>query len=512
MDCRSCPTITTNQGTPIIDNENTLKLSSRGPLLLQDFIFREKITQFDHERIPSRRVHSRGSGAHGKFVSYDNWTNLTKAKFLSEAGKETPIFVRFSQTLGDRGSSDMVRDIRGFAIKFYTEEGNYDIVGNNVPVFPIQDPIQFPDFINSGQEEPDSGYPQATAAHDNFWDFVSLTPESAHFLTWVMSPIGVPSSYRKMNGASVNTFKFVSDNKISLIKLHFISLQGLEGMEWSKVQETSGKDPDRLRRDLWEAINNGNYPEWELAVQIMDIETELDHNFDPLDPTKIWPVSEFPMIKLGKFTLNKNPDNFFGEVEQVAFCPANLVPGIDLSDDPILHGRLFSYLDTQISRLGVNFVEIPINRPHVEVINNQQNGKGRMRYKKGPVNYSPNTIAGGCPFASPSGWTTYSKPICGLKSLERPLKFGDHFSQASERWMNVSDLEREHIIDAFAFELSGVARKYIVNNVINNLLVNICPGLADEVKNRIKPRLKEDGTRIKEDLSGRIGNITHHHV
>lgn len=510
--------LTTNQGVIIVDDMNSLKFGDRGPIIIEDHHFREKITHFDHERIPERVVHARGSGAHGNFVSYDNWSFLTKAKFLSEKDKTTPVFVRFSQTLGSKGSSDMVRDVRGFAVKFYTEEGNYDFVGNNIPVFFIQDPVMFPDVIHSGKPEPHTEFPQATAAHDNFWDFVSLTPETSHMLMWVMSPIAVPSSYRKMNGSGVNTFKFVNDlDETKLIKLHFISSQGLESLEWKTVQKISGIDPDNLRRDLWESIEKGEYPEWEFAVQIMDPETEMDHDFDPLDPTKIWPVSQFPMIKLGKLTLNKNPDNFFCEVEQVAFHPGHIVPGIDLSDDPILQGRLFSYLDTQLSRIGVNFSELPINRPIVNVNNNQQDGKLRHRINRSITNYHPNTRSGGCPFAaidvnSNKGLSTFSRLSCGFKTLKRPDKFNEHFRQATDRWNNLKEWEKEHVVDAFSYELGGVAETQIIINVLKNIIYNISTELEERVRRKIVKRFNEDGTRVNIDKTGRLSKITYHQI
>lgn len=514
--------ITTNQGVIIGDDDNSLKISDRGPILMEDHIFREKITHFDHERIPERVVHARGSGAHGYFESYDDWSNLTKAKFLNQRGKITPVFVRFSQVIGFRGSSDMVRDVRGFAVKFYTEEGNFDLVANNIPVFFIQDPIKFPDVIHAAQPEPHNQIPQATAAHDNFWDFVSLTPETAHMLMWILSPIGVPSSYRKMDGAAVNTFKAISkDEKVRLIKFHLKSLQGLEGMEWKKVQEISGKDPDFLRRDLWEAIDRNHFPQWEFAVQIMDIADELKFDFDPLDPTKIWPETLFPMIPLGKLILNRNPDNFFAEIEQVAFHPGHLIPGFDFSDDPILQGRLFSYLDTQLLRIGPNFHEIPINRPIAPVNNNQQDGKSRINIRKGVTNYHPNTRSGGCPFSAMNSadnnyFQTISSLTSGFKLRQRSEKFSDHFSQATLRWASLQKWEQDHIVDALLYELGGVGEAHIIKNVITNILTKIHPDLAYLVESRLIKRFDENGHRIiinqEYELEGRLPGITHHHV
>lgn len=510
-----CPFITTNEGLIVHDEQTSLKIGSRGPLLLEDHILREKITSFDHERIPERVVHARGTGCRGYFTSYDNWEKITSCNFLNSKDKVTDVFVRFSQTIGEKGSSDYVRDIRGFAVKFYTDEGNYDFVGNNIPVFFISDPIKFPDLVHAFKPEPHYHMPQATLAHSNAWDYISLTPETSHMLMWAMSDIAVPSSYRKMNGSSVNTFKFVNkDGKVNLIKLHFISLLGLEGLEWEKVQELSGKDPDGLRRDLWEAIDRGNYPEWEFCVQLMDPEIENNLPFDPLDATKIWPESLFPLIKLGRLTLNKNVDNFFAETEQVAFCPSHVVRGIDLSDDPLLQGRLFSYLDTQLSRIGPNFHQIPVNRPKIFVNNYQQDGFMRMDNIKGQVNYYPNTRGGGCPVLAKDskynkGWITFSKKISGRKIQMINPKFNDHFSQATARWNNVNDNERNHIVNAFAFELNGVSEQYIVNNVINNILYKISPDLANRVENKIKPRFSESGHKLDVDETGRVNEITY---
>ncbi len=510
--------LTTNQGLIIRDNDNSLTATTRGPILIEDHILREKITHFDHERIPERVVHARGSGAHGVFESYSDWGEYTSAKFLNTPGKKTPVFVRFSQVVGFRGSSDMVRDVRGFATKFYTEDGNYDLVGNNIPLFFIQDPIKFPDIIHAAQPQPHNEMPQATAAHDNFWDFVSLTPETAHMLMWVLSPIAVPSSYRKMDGAGVNTFKLISNTgAVRFVKFHWKSLQGLESLKWEKVQEISGKDPDLLRRDLWEAIDKGDFPEWELAIQIMELEDEFKFSFDPLDPTKIWPESQFPPKILGKLTLNRNPSNFFSEVEQVAFHVGHLVPGIDFSDDPILQGRLFSYLDTQISRLGVNFSEIPINRPLASVNNNQHGGKMRMNIRKGVANYHPNTRSGGCPFAggdvgSAEGFRTFSTKLSGFKVRARADKFDDHFSQATDRWLCVAEWEREHIIKSLLYELGGVGEDHIIENFVNNILVKIHPDLANRFICKFEKRFDIYGHRIKEDLGGRLQNPTQHHM
>jgi catalase len=518
--------MTTNQGALVYDNLHSLKAGARGPILIEDQIFREKMGHFDRERIPERIVHARGSGAHGVFESYDNWGELTKAKFLSEKGKITPVFVRFSQVAGFRGSADTVRDVRGFAVKFYTEDGNYDLVANNIPVFFIQDPTRFPDIIHALQPEPHHEMPQATGAHDNFWDFISLTPSTAHMLMWLLSPIGVASSYRKMNGAGVNTFKMVTDDgKYRFVKFHLLSTQGLESLVWDEAVKLQGKDSDHLRRDLWESIDKGQYPSWELAVQVMDPKDELKQDFDPLDPTKIWPVCQFPMIKLGKLTLDRNPINFFAEVEQAAFHPGNIVPGIDFSDDPILQGRLFSYLDTQFYRVGTNFQEIPINRPLKAANNNQQNGFARISVEPArKTNYYPNTRSRGCPFTTADlrgnlhlvkalqeqSLTTVPVKVRGDKVRALSRSFEDHFSQARERWLLFQDWEREYTIESAVDELNGVSEQYIVDNVINNIFSKIDEGFASEVKRRIKPKYDEAGHRINPQVKGRLPNPTHH--
>ncbi len=412
--------LTSNQGLPINDNQNSLKAGLRGPTLLEDHLLREKITHFDHERIPERAVHARGSGAHGYFQVYKSMSAATKAGFLHDPGRRTPVFVRFSTVAGSRGSADAVRDARGFAVKFYTEEGIYDLVGNNIPVFFIQDAIKFPDLVHAVKPEPHHEMPQAASAHDTFWDFISLMPESMHMIMWVMSDRAIPRSYRMMEGFGVHTFRFVNaKGEGRFVKFHWKPLLGVHSLAWDEATKINGKDPDFHRRDLWEAIESGNFPEWELGVQIVEDKDEHKFPFDLLDPTKLIPEELVPVQRVGKMTLDRNPDNFFAETEQVAFHPAHLVPGIDFSNDPLLQGRLFSYTDTQLSRLGsANFNELPINRPIVPVHNNQRDGHMRHAINAGRVNYEPNTLGGGCPYQAmmkEGGFASFPEPVEGVK-------------------------------------------------------------------------------------------------
>src|SRR5512145_2660821 len=392
--------LTTNQGVRINDNQNSLKAGNRGPSLLEDFILREKITHFDHERIPERVVHARGSAAHGYFQVYESMAQYTKAHFLQDPSVKTPVFVRFSTVVGSRGSTDLARDVRGFATKFYTQEGNFDLVGNNMPIFFIQDGMKFPDLVHAVKPEPDHGMPQAASAHDTFWDFISLMPESMHMIMWVMSDRAIPRSFRMMEGFGVHTFRFIDEyGKSRFVKFHWKPILGVHSVAWDEAQKISGKDPDFLRRDLWEAIEQGNYPEFELGVQIVEEERENDFDFDLLDPTKLIPEELVPVERIGRLVLNRNPDNFFAETEQVAFHPGHIVPGIDFTNDPLLQGRLFSYLDTQISRLGgPNFHEIPINRPVAPIHNNQRNAMHRQMINQGRTAHDPNLLRNGCPF------------------------------------------------------------------------------------------------------------------
>src|SRR6187399_2592624 len=406
--------LTTNQGVPIADNQNSLKAGLRGPTLLEDFILREKITHFDHERIPERVVHARGSAAHGYFECYEPLTNLTRASVFAEAGKRTPVFVRFSTVAGERGSTDLARDVRGFAVKFYTDEGNWDLVGNNIPVFFIQDAMKFPDLVHAVKPEPHHAMPQAASAHDTFWDFISLMPESAHMLQWVMSDRAIPRSYRMMQGFGVHTFRLVNERGRSVfVKFHWNPVLGTHSLDWDEAVKISGADPDFHRRDLWEAIEGGAYPEWELGLQIFTEEQAEKFSFDVLDATKIVPEELVPVRTVGRMVLNRNPDNFFAETEQVAFCAAHIVPGIDFTNDPLLAGRIHSYVDTQISRLGgPNFHEIPVNAPVAAVHNNQRDGMHRQALNRGRVAYEPNSLGGGCPFqAGGKGFASSAEKI-----------------------------------------------------------------------------------------------------
>ncbi|WP_313711055.1 catalase HPII [Pseudomonas sp.] len=478
----------TNQGVRIADNQNTLKAGPRGPSLLEDFIMREKITHFDHERIPERIVHARGTGAHGFFQSYGNHAELTKAGFLQDPEKITPVFVRFSTVQGPRGSGDTVRDVRGFAVKFYTDEGNFDLVGNNMPVFFIQDAIKFPDFVHAVKPEPHNEIPTGGSAHDTFWDFVSLVPESAHMVIWAMSDRAIPRSLRMMEGFGVHTFRLINAQGVaSFVKFHWKPRQGVHSLLWDEAQKLAGKDTDFQRRDLWEAIETGDYPEWELGVQIVPEADEHKFDFDLLDPTKIIPEELVPVTPLGKMVLNRNPDNFFAEVEQVAFCPGHIVPGIDFTNDPLLQGRLFSYTDTQISRLGgPNFHQIPINQPVAPNHNNQRDALHQHVVHKGRASYEPNSIDGGWPKETPpaaqdGGFESYQERIDAHKIRQRSESFGDHFSQARLFFQSMSPTEQQHIIKAYSFELGKVEREHIRARQVNEILANIDLKLAAAV-------------------------------
>ncbi len=481
--------MTTDQGLKINDDQNSLKSGERGATLLEDFILREKITHFDHERIPERIVHARGSGAHGVFELYKPMGNYTKAKFLNDTSIKTPVFARFSTVAGFRGSTDVPRDVRGFAVKFYTQEGNYDLVGNNMPVFFIQDATKFPDLVHAVKPEPHNEIPQAASAHDTFWDFVSLMPETMHNVMWLMSDRAIPRSLRTMEGFGIHTFRFINDEgKSHFVKFHWKPKQGVLGLAWDEAQRISGKDPDFHRRDLWEAIDEGYFPEWELGVQIVAQEDEHKFPFDLLDPTKLIPEEMVPIEIIGKMTLNRNPDNFFAETEQVAFHPGHLVPGIDFTNDPLLQGRLFSYTDTQISRLGgPNFHEIPINKSIPEVTNNQRDGMHRMQINKGKVSYNPNSIGCGCPFQammSEGGFTSFEERIDAKKIRSRSRSFFDHFSQPELFYNSMSDDEQRHIQDAFAFELGKVKIVPIRQRVVN-MLLEVDAGLAKIVGDKL---------------------------
>ncbi len=477
--------LTTNQGVRINDNQNSLKAGERGSTLLEDFILREKITHFDHERIPERVVHARGSAAHGYFQVYESMAKYTKAGFLQDPAVKTPVFVRFSTVAGSRGSSDLARDVRGFAVKFYTQEGNFDIVGNNIPIFFIQDAMKFPDLVHAVKPEPHNEMPQAASAHDTFWDFISLMPESMHMIMWVMSDRAIPRSLRMMEGFGVHTFRFINEKgKARFVKFHWKPLLGVHSVVWDEAQKISGKDPDFHRRDLWEAIKNGDFPEWEFGVQIVEEKDEHSFDFDLLDPTKIIPEEIVPVQRIGKLTLNRNPDNFFAETEQVAFHVGNIVPGIDFTNDPLMQGRLFSYTDTQLIRLGgPNFHEIPINRPVAPVHNNQRDGYMRQTVNRGQTSYEPNTLRGGCPFQAGvdmGGFTSYAERIDAQKIRARSASFFDHFSQATLFFNSQSEPEKGHIIRALRFELGKLETPAIRVRMLG-LLAQVDKGLAKNV-------------------------------
>ena len=475
--------LTTNQGVSVGDNQSSLKIGLRGPTAMEDFILREKLTHFDHERIPERVVHARGSAAHGYFENYKPLSKFTKASPFETAGKQTPVFVRFSTVAGERGSADTVRDVRGFAVKFYTDAGNWDLVGNNIPVFFIQDAMKFPDLVHAVKPEPNNAIPQASSAHDTFWDFASLMPESTHMLLWQMSDRAIPRSYRMMQGFGVHTFRLVNEKNESVFcKFHWTPIAGTHSLIWDEAVKISGADPDFHRRDLWEAIESGNYPEWELGLQIFSEDEAEKFEFDMLDSTKLIPTELVPIVPVGKLVLNRNPDNFFAETEQVAFCTAHIIPGIDFTNDPLLQGRIHSYLDTQLTRLGgPNFHEIPINAPLKEIHNNQRDGMHRQNIPRGRVAYEPNSLAGGCPFqAGMQGFTSFPETITEDKVRGKAEKFADHYSQATLFWLSQTPAEKQHIINAFRFELTRVQTPAIRERVVS-LLVNVDLVLAQEV-------------------------------
>ncbi len=477
--------MTTDQGLKINDDTNSLKAGNRGGSLLEDFILREKITHFDHERIPERIVHARGSAAHGYFQVYESMEKYTKAGFLQNPNIKTPVFARFSTVAGSRGSTDLARDVRGFSVKFYTQEGNYDLVGNNMPVFFIQDAMKFPDLVHAVKPEPHNEMPQAASAHDTFWDFISLMPESMHMVMWIMSDRAIPRSLRMMEGFGVHTFSFINAQEAShFVKFHWKPKLGTHAVVWEEAQKISGKNSDFHRQDLWEAIDSGSFPEWELGVQIVPEADEHKFDFDLLDPTKLIPEELVPVQKIGKMVLNKNPDNFFAETEQVAFHPGHLVPGIDFTNDPLLQGRLFSYTDTQLSRLGSpNFHEIPINRPINPMHNNQRDGHMRQEINVGRVSYHPNSLGEGCPYQAKideGGFKSYNERIDANKVRERSESFSDHFSQATLFFKSMTKVEQNHIIKALRFELGKVETLAIRNRMLG-LLAVIDKTLAEKV-------------------------------
>ncbi|MDR7150665.1 catalase [Hydrogenophaga palleronii] len=476
-------TLTTNQGVLVADNQNSLKAGLRGATLMEDFILREKLTHFDHERIPERVVHARGSAAHGYFECIESLADITRAELFAEPGKRTPVFVRFSTVAGERGSADTVRDTRGFATKFYTDDGNWDLVGNNIPVFFIQDAMKFPDLVHAVKPEPHHGMPQASSAHDTFWDFISLMPESIHHTLWVMSDRGIPRSYRTMQGFGVHTFRFVNArNESVFVKFHWLPAAGTHSLVWDEAAKIAGADPDFHRRDLWESIESGLFPEYELAIQVFTEEEADQFSFDVLDATKIVPEELVPLRVVGRMVLNRNPDNFFAETEQVAFCTAHVVPGIEFTNDPLLQGRIHSYIDTQISRLGgANFHEIPINASLTEVHNNQRDGMHRKAIHRGRAAYEPNSLAGGCPFqAGPAGFVSFPQPVFEDKVRGKPEKFADHYSQAQLFWRSQSLIEKNHIIAAFRFELSRVTVGAVRRRMVS-VLANVDAELAQAV-------------------------------
>ncbi|RZJ75500.1 MAG: catalase [Flavobacterium sp.] len=487
--------LTTNQGIRINDDNNSLKAGERGPSLLEDFILREKITHFDHERIPERIVHARGSGAHGYFEVTNPIPQFTKAGFLQEMGQRTPVFTRFSTVAGSRGSTDLARDVRGFSVKFYTQQGIYDFVGNNIPVFFIQDATKFPDLVHAVKPEPHNEIPQASSAHDTFWDFISLMPESMHMIMWTMSDRAIPRSYRMMEGFGVHTFRFINEqNESHFVKFHWKPKLGTHAVAWDEAQKISGKNPDFHREDLWEAIEMGNFPEWEMGVQIIPEADEHKFDFDLLDPTKIIPEELVPVTIIGKMVLNRNPDNFFAETEQVAFHPGHVVPGIDFTNDPLLQGRLFSYTDTQLSRLGSpNFHEIPINRTISPMHNNQRDGHMRQEINVGRVSYSPNSLGGNCPYQAridEGGFASYNERVDAHKIRERSESFSDHFSQAGLFYNSQTQVEKNHIIRALRFELGKVDTTAIRVRMLG-LLSQVDYSLAEKVAEGLRLKVPQ---------------------
>jgi catalase len=479
------PVLTTQQGVPVADDQNTLRVGERGPDALEDFHFREKIFHFDHERIPERVVHARGYGVHGFFENYEPLTELTRADPFSEAGLRTPVFVRFSTVAGNKGSTDLARDVRGFATKFYTRQGNWDLVGNNIPVFFIQDAIKFPDVIHAAKQEPDRGFPQAQTAHDNFWDFVSLLPESTHMLMWIMSDRAIPRSFRFMEGFGVHTFRLVNaEGQSTYVKFHWKPKQGLQSVVWNEAVKISGADPDFHRRDMWDAIQRGDFPEWELGLQLFGDDFADRFGFDILDPTKIIPEEEVPVRRVGRMVLDRLPENFFADTEQVAFCTQNVVPGIDFTNDPLLQGRNFSYLDTQLKRLGSpNFTQLPINAPKCPYATLQQDGHMATVNPVSRANYEPNSwpASEGGPREDPAtGFRSYPSAEAGEKRRLRPESFADHYSQAGQFYRSQTEVEQQHIADAFTFELSKCDRADIRSRMVAGLR-NVDQNLARSV-------------------------------
>lgn len=486
--------MTTQQGVVISDNQNSLRANTRGPTLLEDFVLREKITHFDHERIPERVVHARGSAAHGYFELTESLEEYTTAKILTETGKQTPLFTRFSTVAGNKGSKDTPRDVRGFAVKIYTEEGNWDIVGNNMPIFFIQDAMKFPDLVHAVKPEPDRGFPQAASAHDTFWDFVSLSPETMHNVIWLMSDRALPRSFGMMEGFGIHSYRFINkDGKSTFVRFHWKPVLGVQSLIWDEAVKISGADPDYNRRDLFEAINNGDYPEWEFGVQLFTEEEANEFPFDHLDATKLIPEELVPVRIVGKMVLNRYPDNFFSETEQVAFCPSHLPPGIDFSNDPLLQGRLFSYLDTQLSRLGSpNFAQIPINAPKCPFANNQQDGHMQMQIPKTRTLYDPQSLDPERPRESvKKGFESFHEQLDdGIKGRVRAESFADHYSQPRMFYRSQTPAEQAHIASAYAFELGKVDTPHVRTRMLGHL-VNIDEDLANRVATALGMKLPE---------------------
>ncbi|MBC5810813.1 MAG: catalase [Candidatus Eremiobacteraeota bacterium] len=503
------PELTTAQGTPVSDDQNSLRVGERGPTLLEDFHLREKIFHFDHERIPERVVHARGFGAHGFFEPYESLAEVTKADLFQRPGEKTPAFVRFSTVAGNKGSPDLARDVRGFAVKLYTKQGNWDIVGNNIPVFFIQDAIKFPDLIHAAKEEPDRGFPQAQTAHDNFWDFISLTPESTHMAMWIMSDRTIPRSLRFMEGFGVHTFRLVNaKGKATFVKFHWKPKLGMQSVLWNEAVKINGADPDFHRRDLWAAIQTGNFPEWELGMQLFDEKFAERFAFDVLDATKLIPEEEVPIRIVGRLVLDRCVDNFFAETEQVAFCTQNIVPGVDFSNDPLLQGRNFSYLDTQLKRLGgPNFTHLPINAPKCPFQTLQQDGHMAFINPKGRVNYEPNSVSGaaGGPRETPErGFQSFAAVETGAKARVRSQTFADHYSQARQFYASQLPIEQQHIAEAFTFELSKVENVEIRARMVANLR-NVDEGLARSVAGKLRldrvPKAAKAAVEPRSDLA-----------
>ena len=477
------PALTTNQGLPISDNQNSLRANPKGPTLLEDFILREKITHFDHERIPERIVHARGTGAHGFFELTQSLEKYTTANVLTEVGEQTPLFTRISTVAGGSGSSDTPRDVRGFAVKFYTKEGNWDLVGNNIPVFFIQDAIKFPDLIHAVKMEPDRGFPQAGSAHDTFWDFISLMPEAMHMVMWIMSDRTLPRSLRMIEGFGIHSFRLVNAaGESTFVKFHWRPKLGLQSTIWDEAVKIAGADPDFHRRDMFESISAGDFPEWDLAVQLFSQEEADTFPFDHLDATKLIQEELVPLQVIGRMVLNRWPDNFFAETEQVAFCPSHVVPGIDFSNDPLLQGRLFSYLDTQLSRLGSpNFHQIPVNAPQCPFANHQRDGHMQLAQPTGRVAYEPNTLAMDSPREQPkTGFRSAAVDETGAKGRIRAESFADHYSQARQFYISQTDYEQAHLASALVFELSKLEHPHIRAAMVGHLR-NIEENLAQRV-------------------------------